>query len=243
MEERRAIVPETAVRGGRIRQRNRALIVAAAERVFAERGFDGATTAAIAAAAGLPKANLHYYFATKEAVYRAVIDGIVRLWLSAFDDIAPEHDPALALAAYIRRKMRLSFEHPEASRLFALEVIRGAPVVGDFLAGELKDWVETRAAVVRAWAAQGRMAPIEPAHLFFTIWAATQTYADFDAQITAVLGRDRQTATDREVATEQLVALVLRGCGLDPPRQGSGACPLASRDGRAGADRRRQGPP
>ena len=200
--------------GGLIPQRNRALILAAAERVFAEKGFDGATTAGIAAAAGLPKANLHYYFATKEAVYRAVIDGIVRLWLSAFDHIAPEDDPAQALASYIRRKMRLSFEHPQASRLFALEVIRGAPVIRDFLAGELKEWVEARAAVVQAWVDQGRMDPVEPAHLFFAIWAATQTYADFDAQIAAVLGRERQTPADREAATEQLVRLVLRGCGL-----------------------------
>ncbi len=223
MERRRAtlvtVVPEprAASGGGRIRQRNRALILAAAERAFAEKGFDGATMAAIATAAGLPKANLHYYFATKEAVYRAVIDGIVRLWLSAFDHIAPEDDPAQALASYIRRKMRLSFEHPQASRLFALEVIRGAPVIRDFLAGELKQWVEARAAVFRAWAAQGRMTPVDPAHLLFTVWAATQTYADFDAQITAVLGRERQTPADREAATEQLVRLVLRGCGLKPP--------------------------
>src|SRR3954470_16119785 len=97
---------------GRIRQRNRARILAAAERIFAEKGYDGATTAAIAAAAGLPKSNLHYYFPTKEAVYRAVIDGTLRLWLAAFDPISADDDPAEALAAYVRRKMRHSFEHP-----------------------------------------------------------------------------------------------------------------------------------
>jgi TetR/AcrR family transcriptional regulator len=201
---------------GRIRRRNHARILDAAERIFAEKGYDGATTAAIAAAAGLPKSNLHYYFPTKEAVYRAVIDGTLRLWLAAFDPISADDDPAEALAAYVRRKMRHSFEHPLASRVFAQELLRGAPVVRDFLAGELRAWVEARSAVIRAWIAQGRMAALEPAHLFFTIWAATQTYADFDAQITAVLGRERQTATDREAATEQLVWLVLRGCGLTP---------------------------
>jgi TetR/AcrR family transcriptional regulator len=200
---------------GRIRRRNRALILEAAEEVFAAKGFDGATTAEIAARAGLPKANLHYYFATKEAVYRAVIADTLHLWLSLFDHIAPDDDPAEALSGYIRRKMRHSFEHPLPSRIFALEVIRGAPVIHDFLAGELRSWVEERSAVIRAWAEQGRMAAVEPAHLFFTIWAATQTYADFDAQITAVLGRG-QTARDRESATEQLVGLLLRGCGLRP---------------------------
>jgi TetR/AcrR family transcriptional regulator len=201
--------------GGRIRRRNRALILKAAEEVFAAKGFDGATTAEIAARAGLPKANLHYYFATKEAVYRAVIADTLHLWLSLFDHIAPDDDPAEALGGYIRRKMRHSFEHPLPSRIFALEVIRGAPVIHDFLAGELRSWVEERSAVIRAWAEQGRMAAVEPVHLFFTIWAATQTYADFDAQITAVLGRE-QTAGDRELATEQLVGLLLRGCGLRP---------------------------
>ena len=201
--------------GGRIRRRNRALILQAAEEVFAAKGFDGATTAEIAARAGLPKANLHYYFPTKEAVYRAVIAETLHLWLSLFDQIAPDDDPAEALGGYIRRKMRHSFEHPLASRIFALEVIRGAPVIRDFLTGELRSWVEERSAVIRVWAAQGRIAAVEPVHLFFTIWAATQTYADFDAQITAVLGRG-QTTRDRELATEQLVGLLLRGCGLRP---------------------------
>jgi TetR/AcrR family transcriptional regulator len=221
---------------GGIRRRNRALILAAAERVFAEKGFDGATTAAIAAAAGLPKANVHYYFPTKEAVYRAVIDGTLRLWLSAFDHISPEDDPAEALASYVRRKMRHSFEHPLASRVFALEVIRGAPVVRDFLAGELRAWVREKGEVVRAWVAQGRMAPVEPAHLFFAIWAATQTYADFDAQITAVLGRERLTARDREAASEQLVRFVLRGCGLAAGGQeaGEGGRPPAPSRGHPG---------
>ena len=132
--------------GGRIRRRNRALILEAAEEVFAAKGFDGATTAEIAARAGLPKANLHYYFATKEAVYRAVIADTLHLWLSLFDHIAPDDDPAEALGGYIRRKMRHSFEHPLPSRIFALEVIRGAPVIHDFLAGELRSWVEERSA-------------------------------------------------------------------------------------------------
>jgi TetR/AcrR family transcriptional regulator len=205
----------TSREGGRIRRRNRALILEAAEEVFAAKGFDGASTAEIAARAGLPKANLHYYFATKEAVYRAVIADTLHLWLSLFDHIAPDDDPAEALGGYIRRKMRHSFEHPLPSRIFALEVIRGAPVIHDFLAGELRAWVEEKGRVIRAGSDQGRIAALEPTHLFFTIWAATQTYADFEAQITAVLGRE-QIAGDRELATEQLVGLLLRGCGLRP---------------------------
>src|SRR3954454_9453742 len=85
---------------GRIRQRNRARILAAAERIFAEKGYVGATTDAIAGAAGLPKSNPYYYFPTKEAVSRAVIDGTPRLWLAPFDPISASADPAEALAGY-----------------------------------------------------------------------------------------------------------------------------------------------
>ncbi len=199
---------------GRIRRRNRARILAAAEELFAKRGYAGATTAAIAAQAGLPKANLHYYFGTKQALYRAVIDGIMDLWLKAFGEITEESDPAEALAGYIRAKIAYSRDRPLASRIFAGEIIRGAPVVEDFLASELRHWVEQKSEVLRRWAEAGRIDPIEPAHLFFLIWAATQTYADFATQISAVLGRAPLTDQDFEVATETVTRIVLKGCGI-----------------------------
>ena len=199
---------------GRIGKRNRARILQAAEALFAERGFSGATMAAIAARAGLPKANLHYYFGTKQALYRAVLDAIMALWLEAFGEITAESDPAEALAGYIRAKIAYSRDRPLASRIFAGEIIRGAPVVEDFLASELRHWVEQKSDVLRRWAEAGRIDPIEPAHLFFLIWAATQTYADFAAQIGAVLGRSPLTDQDFETATQTVTRIVLKGCGI-----------------------------
>lgn len=143
--------------GGRIRRRNRALIIEAAEEVFAEQGFTGATTAAIAARAGLPKANLHYYFGTKEALYRAVLSGILDLWLAPLAEIMPDADPATALAGYIRAKVLMARDKPLASRVFANEVISGAPVLAHYLAQDLKALVDDKAAVLRVWAQQGRM--------------------------------------------------------------------------------------
>ncbi|MBL4906386.1 MAG: TetR family transcriptional regulator C-terminal domain-containing protein [Sneathiella sp.] len=113
---------------GRIRQENEKRILKAAEKIFAENGFRGATTAAIAEEAGLPKANIHYYFGTKSKLYRTVVDDIVELWLSSFREITAEDDPASTLTDYIRAKMELSKNRPEASRVFANELIRGAPV-------------------------------------------------------------------------------------------------------------------
>ena len=61
------------------------LILAAAEKVFAEAGYGGATMQLIADLAGLPKANLHYYFPTKELLYRQVVEKIFNIWLKAAD--------------------------------------------------------------------------------------------------------------------------------------------------------------
>jgi len=199
---------------GLIRQANRELILGAAEREFARAGFNGATTAAIAEAAGLPKANVHYYFGSKHALYREVLSRTLHDWLVPLDALTPEADPRAALAGYIRAKMAMSAGRPDASRVFANELLHGAPVLGELMRTELRATVRRKAAVIDGWIAAGRMAAVDSTHLFFTLWAATQTYADFEAQVCAVLGRAKLTARDHERATEHVVSLVLRGCGL-----------------------------
>lgn len=199
---------------GQIRQANENLILAAAERVFAGAGFGGATMAAIAEASGLPKANLHYYFGSKQELYRTVLARTLKDWLVPIDSIAPNAEPRVALERYIRDKMALSRQRPHASKVFANELLHGAPVVKTLLATELRAMVRAKAAVIDSWIAAGRMAKVDSMHLFFTIWAATQTYADFDVQVCAVLGRPELSAQDHARATEHVVALLLRGCGL-----------------------------
>jgi len=199
---------------GLIRQTNEALILSAAERVFARAGFGGATMATIAEASGLPKANLHYYFGSKEVLYRAVLARILSDWLVPTHGITADAEPRAAIEQYIRAKMALSAQRPDGSKVFAYELLHGAPVVHTLLSTELRQMVLQKAAVVQSWVDAGRMAPVDPIHLFFTIWAATQTYADFDVQVSAVLGRKTLTAKDHARATEHVVSLILRGCGL-----------------------------
>ncbi|NIA67685.1 TetR family transcriptional regulator [Pelagibius litoralis] len=199
---------------GHIRLRNRALILQAAEEVFAEQGYRGATTAAIAERAGLPKANVHYYFGTKETLYRAVLDDILALWLGELDRLTEDSDPAEALADYIKAKVVHSRERPLASRVYANEMIRGAKHTGDFLKNDLKSLVKRKSRVLESWVAQGKMEPIDPVHLFSVIWAATQHYADFEVQVAALVGRRQMTARDFDEAADTIVRMVLRGCGL-----------------------------
>ena len=174
--------------------------------------------AQIAATAGLPKANLHYYFGTKEGPYRAVLERILAMWLEdAAAWITPEHHPAEGLAGYVRAKMAHSRQHPHASRIFAGELLRGAPQIMLYLGIELRRRVIELAGIIEGWSARGLMDSVNPVHLLFNIWAMTQTYADFDVQMRAVLGKASIDDAEFAVATETVLALVLKGCGVRTP--------------------------
>ena len=140
-----------------IRQLNEAAILRAAERIFARAGFEGATMADIADEAGLPKANLHYYFGNKRELYRAVLDAVLHDWLTPLETITPDADPAQALRDYIELKMALAHERPDASRVFANELLHGAPVVLDLLRTDLRQQVVDKARVLDGWIAAGRL--------------------------------------------------------------------------------------
>lgn len=197
-----------------IREAAQLTILDAAEHVFAKHGYVGATMAEIASAAGCAKANLHYYYGTKEQLYRAVLDRTLTLWLAQTDSLLIERHPAEALADYIRAKMRLSAERPDASRVFANEMLHGAEHIRDYLGGRLKQLVQAKSQVIAHWVQQGLMEPVDAQHLFFTLWAATQTYADFEPQICAVLGTPALNDSQWQAATQHLVDLILRGCGI-----------------------------
>ncbi|MCG8708433.1 TetR family transcriptional regulator C-terminal domain-containing protein [Brenneria sp. 4F2] len=200
---------------GRIRLDNEAAILLAAEHVFARFGFKGATMAQIAEEANLPKPNLHYYFGNKQNLYLRVLDGILYDWLSPLEHFRPQADPRTVIEQYVRQKMVLTFERPYASKLFANELLQGAPMVHDVLKTQLHDLVADKAAVVDGWIEQGMLLPLDSKHFFFSIWAITQTYADFDIQIAAVLGEDAGAPGVRQRAIEHVLTSVFRMCGLD----------------------------
>ena len=172
----------------RIQARNRDAILEAGLDVFSGAGFRGATLDGIAAAAGLSKPNLLYYYPSKEAIYEALLARLLETWLDPLRALDPSGDPKAELLAYVERKLALSRDFPRESRLFANEILAGAPQIGGVLSGDLKRLVDERAAVIAGWGAEGRIAPVDPYHLIFSIWALTQHYADFDVQVRAVLG-------------------------------------------------------
>lgn len=172
----------------RIQKRNRRKILEAALEVFSAQGFRGATLDQIATVAGLSKPNLLYYFDSKEGIHRALLEGLLDVWLAPLRALNPEGDPRAEILAYVRRKVQMSREFPRESRLFANEVLQGAPRLDGPLGADLKALVDDKCTVIRRWIAAGRLAPVDPYHLIFSIWALTQHYADFDAQIRLIRG-------------------------------------------------------
>jgi len=194
-----------------IRVGNERAILAAAESVFAEQGFGGATIAEIAARAGVPKPNVHYYFPTKAKLYRAVIERVLTAWLDAASSFDTSDDPAEALTAYIEAKMDLAREMPLSSRIWASEIMRGAPFIQDFLDTTLTPWVRSREAVVRRWIDEGKLKPLEPKFLFYMIWATTQHYANAAHEIATLESGQPPDDATFERAKKQIVATILGG--------------------------------
>ena len=195
----------------RIQREKQDVILDAALNVFSVHGFRGATIDQIAEAAGMSKPNLLYYFSSKEEIHRRLLETMLDLWLDPLRELDAEGDPIPELRSYIRRKLEMARDFPRESRLFANEMLQGAPHAIDVLETELKQLVDDKAKVIEIWMEQGKITRTDPYHLIFSIWATTQHYADFDVQVRAVLGKDRGGEGRFEDAARYLENLFMKG--------------------------------
>jgi len=193
----------------RIQRRNRKAILEAALEVFSAQGFRGATLDQIAAEAGLSKPNLLYYFASKEAIHAELLDGLLDTWLAPLRELNPDGTPQDEILGYVRRKLEMSRAMPRESRLFANEMLQGAPRLTEVLP-KLKALVDEKAEIIRDWTRAGKLAPVDPHHLIFAIWALTQHYADFEVQVTAVLGPGHDPYDEASAFLDMLFTRLLR---------------------------------
>jgi len=200
---------------GRIRQKNQLRIIAAAEEEFVTFGFKGASMKRIAERAELPRANIHYYFKNKVDLYAAVLGDIVEVWNSTVADINPEDDPKETLTAYIRAKVLSAKDNPNASRIFASEIIHGAPHIGQYLKQDYRVAILNITSGFQSWIDQGKMDVIDPMHLLFMIWGSTQHYADFGVQVRAAMDKDELDDDDFERIIESITHIILKGVGLN----------------------------
>ncbi|AAZ27935.1 TetR/AcrR family transcriptional regulator [Colwellia psychrerythraea] len=208
--------PTTKRRRSRTREAHEVKIIEAAEHIFAHRGYNGATIESIAEQAGFSKQNMLYYFSSKELLYQKVLKNILNLWLARMNLIDQEGtDPATMLSNYIRGKLEISQSHPNGSKVFANEIINGAPHISQYLKENLAPALERDVELVKGWIVQGLIDDIDPHHLFFVIWASTQTYADFSTQIQIALGKSSLENDDFKSAGDFLTHTLLKGIGLN----------------------------
>ena len=202
------------LRKTRIQAEKEEIILDSALDLFSAKGFDGTTVDQIASAANMSKPNLLYYFARKEDVFVALIDRLLETWLEPLVELNADGDPIEELRSYLRRKLEMSRTRPRESRLFANEILQGAPRVRSSLEGPLRALVSEKASVIQAWIDAGRLARVDPTHLIFAIWSTTQHYADFEVQVRAVTRSEDDTHF--EAALNTLEKLFLDGLRVRP---------------------------
>ena len=199
---------------GRIREQSQEKIIVAAQEEFILQGYKGSTVQSIADRAGLPKANILYYFKNKENIYHAVLEKTLNMWDEGIGDIDPDNGPKVAIEKFIAAKVRMSFLHPSASKIYAMEIIQGAQHLKDFARTYLRQWVRAKAKLFQQWIDNGEMKNVDPVSLIFLIWSSTQHYADFETQILTIMNRADYEEEDIEDVTAFLTDFILRGCGL-----------------------------
>ncbi len=181
---------EKPQRKTRIQRANEQKILEAALDVFSRNGFRGSTIDQISEAAGMSKPNLLYYFKSKQAIHETLLARLLESWLDPMKELDPEGDPLEEILNYVRRKIEMTRDFPRESRLFANEIIQGAPRIKPILEGEINALLETKAKIMTKWMDEGKIKRVDPKHLIFSIWATTQHYADFDVQVRLVLGEN-----------------------------------------------------
>lgn len=200
---------------GQIRKKNVALILNAAKTEFVIHGFKGASIKRIAERADIPRANIHYYFANKTDLYQQLLNEIIVSWNTSFDTLSVDDDPKTILTAYIHEKIMHAKHDPDGSKIFASEIIHGAPILKDYLHTGFKQWLDKKVTVIEAWIKQGQIDAINPHHLLFLIWSSTQHYADFNLQILAGFGKESMNDDDFDDVIKSLTTIILKGCGLN----------------------------
>lgn len=189
--------------------KNRGTILGAALDVFSQNGFRGTTLDQIAKAAGMSKPNMIYYFPSKEAIFVTLLKQHMDAWLAPLRDIDPDGEPLVQIRAYVRRKVQMSRDMPRESRLFANEIVQGAPRLKDYLSGDLKSLFDQSTALFERWMDEGKIARMAPDHLIYAIWATTQTYADFEAQIRVLSDPQANILDDAEIFLDTLFTKLL----------------------------------
>ena len=149
-----------------------------------------------------------------ESIIELFSSGHIREALNTVQTLISQH-PNEALPRYILQKMKQSKQHPNASRIFAAEILHGAPYLREQLQTDLKAQFIKTCQVFHDWIAKKWMDPISPEHLLFLIWSSTQAYSDYALQSSLLMDKEELGDNDFETGLELISRLVLKGCGIN----------------------------
>lgn len=197
-----------APRAARVRKQEQ--ILSESERQFARFGFEGVSLDSIATELGISRQNMLYYFASKDDLYGAVLDGVLESWLKGMDVMARADDPEAAISGYIRAKLRFSQQRPSGSAVFTREVMAGAPRYAEKLAQSVIPHLRSNVRAFEKWARQGLIERVDFTHLMFVIWSATQAYADLAPQFALCMGKQHLDDDDFAAAHALITKIVMR---------------------------------
>lgn len=187
-------------------------LLAAALDVFSVYGFSGASLDEIAQLAEMHKSNIFYYYENKEALYVEVLTTVMQKWLAPLQILESELEPAEAITNYLMQKIEVSRTQPKASKLFALEIIQGAPHILPILKGPLRKLFKRKSKVITTWQEQGKLSDkIDAEVLIINLWGITQNYADFSTQIEMVTGKTLRNRSMYQRTIEHTVHMMLYG--------------------------------
>lgn len=198
----------------RIQQENELRIVKSALKLFSTQGYRGTTVDEIARHSGMSKTNVLYYFKHKTDVYEAVLERTLSVWVKPLETLNADGDPRTELIQYVKAKLAMSRAEPEASRLFAGEILSGAKTIGPKFDTFLKSWVKDTCSALQQWMDQGKLVSVDPLHVLFLLWATTQHYADFAPQINALHDGTEDELFDQ--AEHMLIKVVVDGLVRTP---------------------------
>ena len=187
-------------------------LLSAALDVFSLYGFSGASLDEIAQRADMHKSNIFYYYENKEALYVEVLTTVMQKWLAPLQILEPDLEPAEAITQYLMQKIEVSRTQPKASKLFALEIIQGAPHILPILKGPLRKLFKRKSKVILNWQEQGKISDkIDAEVLILNLWGITQNYADFSTQIEMVTGKTLSNRSMYQRTIEHTVHMMLYG--------------------------------
>ena len=183
-------------------------LLTVAKEEFAKQGLKGARLQKIADDAQVPKATLLYHFKSKTVLYQRVLETILSAWDEGFEELTIDAEPEIFFRRLIDTKIASVCADPLASKLFAQEIIQGAPHLDAHLSQKVKPWFRQQVSILEQWMDKGKIRRTDPTRLIFLIWAATQHYADFQAQVLTLMNRqefDAELATDTSTFLHEFI--------------------------------------